>query len=121
MPEYLLPEPPSVLEKRSAPPTPQQLIFKGLLKYMKPVQALVFMAFYMQFPDRFIPANDFFFRPSWTAIKGQLHVKEPVYHLMVTRLVDGGWLERRKARSGGMEYRIVFERLHDFIESGTAT
>ncbi len=118
MPEYLLPDRPSVLEKRAAPPTPQQLIFKGLLKHMKPVQAMVFMAFYQQFPERYLPGNDYYFRPSFLASKSQLRIKEPVYHLIVTRLVDGGWLERRKARSGGMEYRIVFERLHDFIEGG---
>lgn len=98
---------------------PAALIFKGLLKSMKPVQALVFMAFYNQFPARFIPRNDYFFRPNQKEICTQMSLKDAVYYLMVSRLVDGGWLEKRAAKSGGLEYRIVFEKLHGFIVDAT--
>jgi hypothetical protein len=99
---------------------PQQLIIKGLLKHMRPIQAIVFMGLYEQFPARFLPNNDFFFRPSMKLIIAPMKIKEPVYHLMMSRLVEGGWLERRKAKAGGLEYRIVFDKLHPFI-AGTAT
>lgn len=99
-------------------PNSQQLIIRGLLKEMKPVQALIMVAIYQQFPERFLPNNDLYFKPSSAQITRSLSLKEPVYYFLVSRLVDGGWLEKRKAKSGGLEYRIVFEKLHPFIEAG---
>lgn len=93
------------------------LIFKGLLQHMKPIQALVFMQLYQQFPARFIPGNDFFFKPIQKAICAQMNLKDSVYYLMVHKLVSEGWLEQRQAKSGGLEFRIVFEKLHRFVES----
>lgn len=114
---YLEPTPPALSEEPEKQPA-SQLIFKGLLRDgMKPVQALVFMGFYKQFPARYIPGNEYYFKPTVRLIISPMRIKEPVYWLMVTRLVDGGWLERRKARSGGLEFRIVFEKLHGYIES----
>jgi hypothetical protein len=108
-------------EAATEKPIAAQLVFKGLLKRMKPVQALVFMALYTQFPARFIPANDFYFKPSEKLVIAPMKIKPAVYYLMLSRLVDAGFLDRRKARSGGLEYRIVFEKLEGFIRPGTAT
>lgn len=96
---------------------PQQLIIQGLLhrERMRPIQALVLMALYQQYPERYLPNNDFFFLPSEKQVTKALKLKAPVYYLMLTRLVDGGWLDRRKGPFG-MEYRIVFAKLHPFIE-----
>ncbi len=94
---------------------PQQLITRGLLKIMKPVQALVMVAVYQQFPERFIPRNDYYFPISVIQIMRALKIKEAVCQLMVSQLVDTGFLERRKAKRGGMEYRIVFSKLHPFV------
>lgn len=114
---YLEPAPPALSEVPEKAPA-AQLIFKGLLRDgVKPVQALVFMGFYKQFPARYIPGNEYYFKPTVRLIIAPMRIKEPVYHLMVSRLVEGGWLERRKAKSGGLEYRIVFEKLHGYIES----
>lgn len=101
-------------------PNAQQLIIRGLLKHMKPIQALVMVALYQQFPQRFLPNNDFFFKPSEAQIQRALHLKPPVIYLMLSRLVAAGYLEKRKAKSGGLEYRIVFAKLHPFIEGADA-
>lgn len=101
-------------------PNAQQLIIRGLLKHMKPIQALVMVALYQQFPQRFLPNNDFFFKPSEAQIQRALHLKPPVIYLMFSRLVTTGYLEKRKAKSGGLEYRIVFAKLHPFIEGADA-
>jgi DNA-binding MarR family transcriptional regulator len=95
---------------------PGQAIIKGLMKQMKPIQALVMHAVYRQFPERFIPRNSGFFSPSVIQIQREMKLKESVIHLMLARLVDSGYLERRKARAGGLEYRIVFDKLSDFVE-----
>lgn len=106
-----------IAEGKKEAPTPQQLVFKGLLGIgVKPVKALVFMAFYMQFPARFLPNNQFYFRPVVSAILKQLRVKEPIYQALVSDLVRDGWLQRRKAKSGGQEFRIVFEKVRPFIK-----
>ena len=101
--------------------TAVQLVFKGLLKHMRPVQALVFMALYQQFPERFIARNDYFFTPSIRPILKTMSIKPPVYYLMLTRLVEGGWLQKRPAKRGGLEYRIVFEKLEPFIRTPVDT
>lgn len=94
-----------------------QLIIKGLLKQMKPIQALVFMAIYQQFPQRFIPNNDYFFQPSMGLIIKAMKISPAVYYLMLSRLVESGYIERRKhSRSKELEYRIVFEKLNGFIK-----
>lgn len=116
---YLLPDAPEEQEAQAKPATPSQLVFKGLLKHMKPVQALIFMGIYTQFPGRFIPHNEYFFQPSMKLIIAPMRLKEPVYHMMMARLVEGGWLSRRKhKRSGQLEYRIEFDKLRGFLEGG---
>lgn len=84
-------------------------------KAFGPVMAKIMFMVYNQFPERFIPNNDGYFKPSMVLITEELKIADPVYYFLMGKLVDNGWLERRKARSGGLEYRIVFKMLDPFI------
>ncbi len=102
-------------------PSPPQAIFKGLLKHMRPMQALVFMAVYDQFPERYLPDNDFYFCPSIRQMRKGLHIKDPVIYFLLTNLTEAGWLQRRKSKLNGMEYRICFDKLSPFIREPVDT
>jgi len=98
---------------------PQELIVKGLMKCMRPMQALVMTAIYQQFPERYIPRNGYFFPPSIAQITRALKVKDSVVYLMLHNLVESGWLEQKKGKRG-MEYKIVFDKLKPFVDGETS-
>ena len=92
---------------------------------MKPVQMMIFIAVYQQFYDRcasdtYVVKSDCFFPMRSDIVLRRLKIKEPVYQLMLTRLVNEGWLERRKGKCGGVEYRLVFSKLLPFMEAENA-
>ena len=84
-------------------------------KAFGPVMAKIMFMVYDQFPERFLPNNDGYFKPSMQLIIDEMKIADPVYYFLMGKLVDTGWLERRKAKSGGLEYRIVFKKLDPFI------
>ncbi len=92
---------------------PALVLRNGLLREMPPVQALVMMQLYQQFPKRWRKENGMFFLPDEAAIMRTMHLKPPRLYELLGRLVDGGYLEKRLERQG-MEYRIRFESLERF-------
>jgi hypothetical protein len=100
------------LQKQKADKSP--LIFKGLRTEMKPVQAMVFMAFFNQFPRRYVKNNEFYFtlRPGTLDDMG---IDRTGQTDMINNLVGLGFLEKRN-KNYGMEYRIVFDRLKHYIK-----
>jgi hypothetical protein len=101
------------LQKQKADKSP--LIFKGLRTEMKPVQAMVFMAFFNQFPYRFTPNNEFYFtlRPGTL---DEMGLSRDAQTTMTNNLVGLGFLDKRNRVNGDMEYRIVFDRLKHYIK-----
>ncbi len=92
---------------------PALVLRDGLLREMPPVQALVMMQLYRQFPKRWRRDHGMFFRPDEAAIMRAMHLRPPMFYALLGRLIDGGYLEKRLERQG-MEYRIRFERLERF-------
>jgi len=91
------------------------IIFKGLKKEMPPTQALLMMAFFNQFPYRFIPHNGFYFTPNTDEITSQMNLDLMAITTMANNLVGLGFLDKRNAESGGVEYRIIFDRLRRYL------
>ena len=106
------------VEKPAAAPV--NLIFEGLIKqeHMGPVKAMIFCHIFQQFPYRYIPNNQFYFKPTIDVITNAMHIKPVVYYYMVNQLVDEGYLVKRKAKSGGQELLIVFKAVDKFIPNG---
>lgn len=90
-------------------------IFKGLKKEMPATQALIMLAIFNQFPYRFIPSNQFYFTPNVDEITDQMSMDLMTFTQMANNLVGLGFLEKRNAAGGGMEYRIVFDRLRIYL------
>lgn len=103
--------------------SPQQaMILQGLRKHMRPVQALIMLSVYRQFYERcispiYIVHKDCYFQFNVPQVMKAMKLKEPVVQLMLTKLVDEGWLERRKSKRG-MEYRLVWGKIQPFMEAG---
>jgi|WetSurMetagenome_2_1015567.scaffolds.fasta_scaffold613361_2 hypothetical protein len=96
-------------------PEPAVRLFSELRKTMMVTQALVFMGFFNQFPIRYRGSEDWYFKPDEKAIQKSMRIAGPAYYVLVSNLVLDGYLKRRKARSGGYEYRIHWERIKDLV------
>lgn len=90
-------------------------IFKGLKAEMSASQAMIMLAIFNQFPYRFIPNNSFYFTPNVDEITEQMSIDLMAFTKMANNLVGLGFLEKRNASGGGMEYRIVFDRLRRYL------
>jgi acyl carrier protein phosphodiesterase len=93
-------------------------LLRRLCKEMPPTQAIVFMSYFNQFPERFVRGNDNYFRPDWATTIRQMKLKRRAYWKMTRALVTLGFLERRR-RGLRAEYRIVFEKLDKYAEGGS--
>lgn len=97
---------------------PANKVFRGLIRETKmpPMRAMVLMNVYEQFPDRFVPGNGGFFKPSIGKILANLpQSSEIAVHDLIGQLVDEGYLSKRKAKIG-FEYRIEFGKLERFVK-----
>lgn len=90
-------------------------VFRGLKREMPPVQAMIMMAIFNQFPYRFIPNNGFYFTPNVDEITQQMGLDLMEFTKLANNLVVLGFLDKRNSNSGGMEYRIVFDRLRAYL------
>lgn len=100
----------------------QTNILKGMVKIMPPLQAMVFMSYFNQFPERYSGIrNDYYFQPDWVTTIRQLHLSRRVFWKMTRALVGLGYLQRRWCGllRGWWEYQIAFEKLKRFSESTT--
>lgn len=101
----------------------QVRILRGLTKEMPPIQAIVFMSYFNQFPERWDHRDkEYYFLPDpWPTIR-QLGIKPRVFRKLTRNLVDQGWLKKRsRGLRGPAQYRVMFERLDKYAASGTTS
>jgi len=79
------------------------------------MQAIVFMSYFNQFPERFVKSNDNYFQPDARATIKQLGIKRRAFWKMTRALVTLGLLQRRR-KGLRREYRIVFGKLDKYEE-----
>ncbi len=93
-------------------------IFRGLLRHynMPPMQALVMIGLYNQFPLRYKMADGFYFRPDEPQLVKSMRIKLPVYYHLLRGLLRDGFIERKKSKPWGYEYRIVFDKLAPLVQ-----
>ena len=101
---------------------PQKAIRQGLRDAgFKGFHIMVFMAIYEQFfkacaSPYVVVHADCFFRVDVGAIVKRLKVSEPKVQERLRQVVEAGYLEKRKTKSG-MQYRITWNKLAPFIEA----
>jgi hypothetical protein len=93
-------------------------ILRGMKSEMPPMQAIVFMSLFHQFPERFIYGEDNFFRPDALTTCVQLRIKRRAYWAMTHNLERLGYVRRRRASTvpWRREVRINFDKLAKFKE-----
>ncbi len=98
---------------------PAVMVMQGLRKerpLIPGMQIIVFMALYNQFPYRYKGDEGGYFRPNEKGIARQLKISMPVYYFLVNRIKERNLIFRRKAREGGFEYRINFEKIRVYLK-----
>ncbi len=93
-------------------------ILRGLSKEMPPTQAMVFMSYFNQFPERYQRGHDNYFRPDAFTTISQLRLRRRMFWRMTRDLVKRGLLEQRREKRfpWPREYRIVFDKLEKYTE-----
>ena len=98
------------------------MILRGLKSEMPATQALLMIAlfnqcitFFNKFPSQFFKNKDLFFPANKIEIFRQLHLDLISFTELINNLVGLGFLDKRNASGGGMEYRIVFDRLRKYL------
>jgi hypothetical protein len=93
----------------------QASILRGMAKDMPPMQAMVFMAYFHQFPARFVDGKQNYFSPDHLTTIRQLGIKRRAYRKMTRALARLGFLETRRVKPWKRaEYRVVFEKLDKY-------
>ncbi len=107
----------------------QVAILRGMSKEMPPTQAIVFMSYFNQFPERYVHANGDYFSPDWRTTVKQLGIRRSDFWKMTRALVELGFLYRRRhalplfgrmVKVGPVEYRIDFDKLAKYEEDKKA-
>jgi acyl carrier protein phosphodiesterase len=93
-------------------------LLRRLCKEIPPTQAIVFMSYFNQFPERFVKGNDNYFRPDWVTTIRQMGIKRRAFWKMTRALVETGLLESRR-KGLHKEYRIMFDELGKYTDKGT--
>jgi hypothetical protein len=97
----------------------QVAILRGMAREMSPMQAIVFMSYFNQFPELARPGNDNYFSPAWAVTIRTMGIKRRAFWKMTSNLVELGFLDVRPHLFKADEYRIMFDKLAKYTEKGT--